>query len=193
MGLTVKIDEKLAAALLKKYPLSARTLKHVQDVKRRALAIADKIIAHGHRVNTDFLTAAALLHDVGRVKITEDMPNNLQPLHFSEGAAILVREGYPELATIAAGHTLPFVNAADAKTLGLPKPIVLPDSLEAKIICIADKIKGDVAPEDEVAAFWIKHANTYFAGRPELKEKTIRLTERMLTELRQLGWNGKIE
>lgn len=68
--------------------------KHCKVVCREAEKIGHKMIAAGYSVDMDMIRSASLLHDVARQK----------KCHPTEGAKILIREGYPKVAEIIYRH-----------------------------------------------------------------------------------------
>lgn len=96
-----------------------------EQVRRHCIAVADvavrlgkMLLARGRyseeTMNLDLIESAALLHDVARSR----------SLHAEEGAKILIREGYPEVADIIRQH-----HQLDGEVLD-----------EAAIVYLADKL-----------------------------------------------------
>jgi uncharacterized protein len=106
-------------------------IEHCLTVSSLAKDIAKKIKQNNHKVDIDFVETAAALHDIGRSK-THDIRHGI------EGAKIL--KDYPEYARVCERHIGAGITADEAKKLGLPPKDYLPETLEEKIICYADKL-----------------------------------------------------
>lgn len=120
-----------ALELLKKLKVPTHVRKHSNAVARKAMEIANKI--KKVEINKNLVEIGALLHDIGRSK-THGFDHSLI------GGKILRNLGYPkELAQICERHILGGLDAEDAESIGLPSKNYLPNSLEEKIVCLADK------------------------------------------------------
>lgn len=141
------MDNDIALFLLDKYTHGNPRLRHIlvghsQAVRDKAMALA-----HARRlgVDLDFVSRAAMLHDIGVVRV--DAPSisclGTAPYicHGVEGRAILEAEGLPIEALVCERHTGSGLSAAQISAQGLPLPHrdMLPLSLEEKLICYADK------------------------------------------------------
>jgi uncharacterized protein len=126
-----------AIELLKKLKLRKNIIRHVIAVRNKALEIAKKIKNNGHPLDMDLIEIGALLHDIGRART-----NKLE--HGIEGAKIIEELGYSKkLSRIAETHILGGIDIEYARKLGLEVRSYLPETLEEKIVCYADKlIKG---------------------------------------------------
>ena len=118
-------------------------LRHSSDVAFRAQQIAE---AHPElELDRQFLYEAAMLHDIGVVCV--DAPgihcHGTEPYirHGLLGGAILRQEGFPQHARVAERHTGTGLTAAYIRSHGLPLPEVdlVPETMEEKVICFADK------------------------------------------------------
>ena len=124
-------DREFVLNLLKilKIPLSVR--RHSEKVADKAIQIANKL--KNAQVNMNLIEIGALLHDIGRTK-THDFK------HALIGGKILRQRGFSEkLARICETHILGGLDKDDARKFGLPIRNYLPETLEEKIICLADK------------------------------------------------------
>ena len=120
-----------ALDLLKSVNLNSSVKKHSLAVSRKAVEIATKITKV--KVNMELVEIGALLHDIGRSK-THGFKHSLI------GGKILRNKGYPkELTFICERHILGGLDADDAESVGLPKKDFLPQTIEEKIVCLADK------------------------------------------------------
>lgn len=117
--------------LLKKLKVPYQVRKHSIKVAEIALEIANRI--NKVEVNKNLIEIGALLHDIGRSK-THSFK------HALIGGKILKQRGLPEsLVKICERHILGGLDKEDALEVGLPERDFLPQSLEEKIICLADK------------------------------------------------------
>ncbi len=126
---------------------------HSQRVMRKALAICD---AHPElSVDRQFVEEAAMLHDLGIFRC--DAPgiscHGTEPYicHGRLGAELLRAAGYPLHARVCERHTGAGLTAREIaeQRLPLPHEDFLPETLEEKIICYADKFFSKTHPEDE--------------------------------------------
>jgi uncharacterized protein len=123
---------------------------HSVLVARKARDIAQDYLERHPRAELDleFLTEAALLHDLGIVRChaPEIGCTGSEPYirHGVIGQALLEAEGYPRHALVCARHTGAGISRADVRAQGLPLPEddYLPVSLAEKVICVADKFYG---------------------------------------------------
>lgn len=118
-------------------------IKHSRSVAEKALGIAK---AHPELdIDKDFLYEAAMLHDIGVVKT--DAPGikcfGSEPYicHGILGAEMLRSEGLPRHARVCERHTGAGLSREDIINQELPLPHVdfLPETIEEKLICYADK------------------------------------------------------
>ena len=117
--------------LLKKLKVPYQVRKHSLKVAEIAIEIANRI--NKVEVNKNLIEIGALLHDIGRSK-THSFK------HALIGGKILKQRGLPEsLVKICERHILGGLDKEDALEVGLPERDFLPQSLEEKIICLADK------------------------------------------------------
>ena len=121
-------------------PLRHLLLTHSGQVTRKALCIVDH---HPElHANRELVLQGAMLHDIGIFK------TNAPSIHCL-GAEILRKEGHETLARICERHTgtgLTRQNIID-RNLPLPAKDFLPESIEEKIICYADKFYSKSHPE----------------------------------------------
>ncbi|MEM2908156.1 MAG: TIGR00295 family protein [Candidatus Hadarchaeales archaeon] len=138
--MVARLNRDEALKLLRSVGCSRRVIQHCLAVARKALEIAERVRASGHRVDLKLVELGALLHDIGRA-VTHDIS------HGVEGGKILRKRGLGELAGFAERHLGAGIPAEEAGELGLPRRDYLPISLEEKIVAYADKL---VAGSDEV-------------------------------------------
>lgn len=97
---------------------------HCQAVCREAEKIAKELLKAGHSLDLALIQSGALLHDVVREKAH----------HAREGAAVLVKEGYPRVAEIIRKHH--DLEYPDGKDLSVTE---LDQWLEEAVVYLADK------------------------------------------------------
>lgn len=111
--------------LLDKYGLYDNMVKHSLEVEKISVYLAKKFNETGIRVDTEFVSRAALLHDVDK---TETIKEGFEKEHGKMGQRILEKEGYPEIGAVALTHHL--FRILEKNPFG---------SLEEKIVFYADK------------------------------------------------------
>lgn len=124
-------------------PLRHILMVHSRQVADRALLIAD---AHPElKMDRQFVEEAAMLHDIG-IYLT-DAPGiecyGKEPyiLHGRLGAELMRKEGYPRHARVCERHTGAGITIQEIESQHLPLPHqdFLPETLEEKVVCYADK------------------------------------------------------
>lgn len=116
---------------------------HSRQVADRALQIVDSHPELG--MDRQFVEEAAMLHDIG-IFLT-DAPgiecHGTEPyiLHGRLGAELMRREGYPRHARVCERHTGAGITEKEieAQHLPLPHQDFLPETMEEKVVCYADK------------------------------------------------------
>jgi len=135
---------------------------HSVLVARRARQIAEEyLLRHpAAGIDLDFLTEAALLHDIGisechapRIRCEGGEP---YIRHGVIGSRILQEAGLPRHALVCERHTGAGITMEEVVQLHLPLPEkdYLPVSLEEKIVCVADKFFGKTPSK-----LWTKEKN----------------------------------
>ena len=118
-------------------------ITHSKSVADKALAIAE---AHPElKLDREFLLEAGMLHDIGIIKT--DAPGikcyGTEPYirHGILGGKMLREEGYPRHARVCERHTGAGLSLHDiiSQDLPLPHEDLLPETMEEKVICYADK------------------------------------------------------
>lgn len=126
---------------------------HSTLVTQRALHICD---AHPElQLDRRFVEEAAMLHDIGICRC--DAPSiccfGTEPYlrHGLIGAEMMRAEGFPRHARVCERHTGAGLTAKEiiAQDLPLPHRDFLPETLEEKLICYADKFYSKTHPERE--------------------------------------------
>jgi uncharacterized protein len=99
-----------------------------------AMRIANVFKAKGYRVDLGLIESGALLHDIGR-----GQTHGIE--HGAVGGQTARRLGMPmELAHIIERHVGAGLTLEEARRNGLPKGHYVPETLEEKIVCYADKL-----------------------------------------------------
>lgn len=126
-------------------------IRHSRDVADLALKIARQ---HPElHVDLRFLEEGAMLHDIG-IFMT-DAPgifcHGTDPYirHGIDGANLLRKEGYPLHARVCERHTGAGITLKqiEEQHLPLPKQDFLPETMEEKLICYADKFYSKSSPD----------------------------------------------
>lgn len=81
-------------AILAKYCISEKIIKHCEKVREVALKISKKLINKGCSFNLRLIESSALLHDIKKG----------QPQHAVKGAELLYKLNYPNVAEIIRSH-----------------------------------------------------------------------------------------
>jgi len=103
-------------------------------VAKIALKIAKRLKKKGFSVDLELVEIGALLHDIGRSK-THTVH------HAIVGAKIAEQRGLPKsIVRIIERHVGGGITAQEAEKLGWPVKDYVPETLEEKIVCYADKL-----------------------------------------------------
>ena len=123
-----------ALQLLIKSGCSKNVIEHCKTVARLAVKIAKKLKNNGFNVDLKLVEIGALLHDIGRSK-THTVH------HAIVGANIARKTGLPEsIIRIIERHVGGGITTEEARKLGWPARDYIPETLEEKIVCYADKL-----------------------------------------------------
>jgi uncharacterized protein len=116
-----------------------QVIAHCIAVANYALKTAYKLQANGTKTDLSIIEAGALLHDIGRSK-THGVDHSLA------GAQIAQNLGLPKpIVNIIKRHVGAGITPDEAQQLGWPKDNYMPQTIEEKIVCYADKrIDNDV-------------------------------------------------
>ena len=118
-------------------------MTHSTLVTKRAVRICD--LHPELLLDRQFIIEAAMLHDIGIFKC------NAPGIHGRIGAELLRAEGYPKHARVCERHTGAGITKEEIIRLNLPLPHqdFLPETMEEKVICYADKFFSKTHPEVE--------------------------------------------
>lgn len=120
--------------LLLKYKLPKNVIAHSRKVGGIALRVASELMRNGYAVDLELVERGALLHDIGR-----SVTHGLEHGYF--GGKILRKEGESEaVARIVERHVLGGISREEAERMGLPAKDFIPETIEEKIVCYADKL-----------------------------------------------------
>lgn len=154
-------------------------VEHSRAVTAKALEVAERVKKLHPELNPDkkFIEEAAMLHDIGifLTNAPEIGCYGREPYvkHGVLGAEILRREGFPKHALVCERHVGAGISKKyiEENNLPLPKKDFIPQTLEEKIICFADKFfskdprkKGEETPEEikrELARFSKEEAERF--------------------------------
>ena len=137
--------------ILNKNKTSSNVIEHCKTVCKVAEDVADKLIGKGISVNKGLVTAAALLHDVERVKDE----------HIIRGVKLIKSLGYPEVAEVLGKHSLYKQEESPPKTI------------EEKIVFYADKrvMRNNIVSLEERFEDLKKRYNLDFTKELEFTKK----------------------
>jgi len=107
---------------------------HCLNVSKIAVRMARQLKDKGHDVDVELVEIGSILHDIGRSK-THDTD------HGAVGGEMVRQLGIAEpLARIVDRHIGAGIPEDEARALGLPEGVYVPETLEEKIVCYADKL-----------------------------------------------------
>ena len=175
MGEDVIPPWDIAFSLLKNLKITFFVTRHSVKVAVKARKIAKQITKA--EVNVRLVEIGGLLHDIGRSK-THGFAHALL------GGKILKERGFSrKLARICETHILGGLDKEDAKALGLPEKDYLPETIEEKIVCLADKMTSgtrDVTVEKRFEIWFRKY------GKSKLLLKSKERVEEIQKEIKSL-------
>ncbi|MBR1400343.1 MAG: HDIG domain-containing protein [Prevotella sp.] len=171
--------------IIDKYYPEENALKKILLVHSRAVADKALRICDSHpelHLDRQFVEEAAMLHDIGIFRC--DAPgiechgNEPYICHGRIGAEILREEGYPRHARVCERHTGAGLSVDDIVTQHLPLPAqsFLPETLEERLICYADKFFSKTRPDIEKT---VEHAERSLAKFGEAGVLRFREWERL--------------
>ena len=133
--------------------LKSLLLLHSQSVARKALQIG---FSHTElSLDMKFIEEAAMLHDIGIIRCNAPgiHCHGTEPYicHGRIGAEMLRAEGLPRHARVCERHTGAGLTRGDivSQQLPLPQQDFLPETMEEKLVCYADKFFSKSRPDEE--------------------------------------------
>ncbi|MGD6806395.1 MAG: HDIG domain-containing metalloprotein [Candidatus Bathyarchaeia archaeon] len=122
-----------AIELLKQNGCQQNVINHCLAVTEFALKLAHKLHDRGLKLDLQLVEAGAILHDLGRSKTHEVQ-------HSLVGAQMAQELGLPQsIVNIIKRHVGAGITDEEAELLGWPKDTYMPQTLEEKVVCYADK------------------------------------------------------
>jgi uncharacterized protein len=168
-------SREFAFDLLKQVKVPYHVRRHSLKVAEKALEIAEKITKA--KIDENLIEIGAILHDIGRAK-THGFK------HALIGGKMLKERGFSNnLVRICETHILGGLDKEDAREVGLPERNYLPESLEEKIICLADKHMAgtyEVSIEQRFEKWFSKY------GKTKILKKSKKRIEKIQEELENL-------
>jgi uncharacterized protein len=165
--------------ILEESGCSQRVILHCIKVGEVAERLARLIRSRGIDVNEELVKSAALLHDVGRSK-THGVG------HGVVGGEILEQIGLPEdIRRAVERHVGGGIGKDEAKELKLRRTDLIPETLEEKIVCYADKLVDGV---DEVP---FESTLEYFKEKMGEDHPVVARLERLHQFFNELLQNGE--
>jgi uncharacterized protein len=123
-----------AEQILKQNHCPPQVLNHCLAVTDLAVEIASDLQRKGQKIDLRLVEAGGMLHDLGRTK-------SHSVDHGVVGGEIAQALGLPEsVVKIIKRHVGAGITAEEAKWLGWPNDVYVPESLEEKVVCYADKL-----------------------------------------------------
>ena len=174
---------------IKNEGLKRLLISHSRMVGLKALETARECGLDGE-IDRQFLFDAAMLHDIGVVEC--DAPGihcfGSRPYicHGIEGAELLRKEGIGEkYQRVCERHTGSGLTADEVREHGLPLPVrdYLPETLEEKLICYADKFYSK--SRDPLAEKSMERVEASMARHGEGALKRFRELHRLFTPTKQ--------
>ncbi len=146
-----------ALELMRELNIPKNIIDHQLAVMRKARDLAHQIDSED--LNYDLVIIGGLIHDIGRF-ITHGLG------HGAAGGDFLREKGYDDsLARVVERHVMGGLTEQEAEEFGLPIRSYVPETLEEKIVCLADKYFSgdDMVSIHERFKKWIeKHGETEF-------------------------------
>jgi len=123
-----------AIEALSKTGCNPQVIEHCKVVSQLAVRLARLAEHKGMEVDVDLVRIGGLLHDIGRSR-THGVE------HGFVGSTIIDSYGYsPAIARIAERHVGAGISSDETQKLGLPDRDFIPETLEEKLVCYADKL-----------------------------------------------------
>ncbi len=124
------LTKEQALEILREENVPENVIEHSEAVAREAMKLCDKLMVP---VDRHLVEMGALLHDIGR-----SQSHGINHGHI--GGIILRSRGFEKEARIAERHIGAGITKQEAMKLRLPAHSYLPETLEEKIVCLADNL-----------------------------------------------------
>jgi len=143
-----------------------------EEVFRHILVVVDVATKIAKRLKLDdeskkLVLAGAMLHDLGRCR-SHGMD------HAVIGSEMLRKDGFDErIAKIVERHIGAGLTAKEAKSFGLPEKDYIPETIEEKIVALADNLVSNrrILSKEE----YLKAVKEKFSNQPDVLERHIKL------------------
>lgn len=109
-------------------------VKHCEAVADLAVEIAKACVENGAEVDLELVEIGAILHDIGRAK-THSVHHAIVGVEIAESLNLP-----PPLISIIKRHVGGGITKQEAKRLGWPRDLYIPQTIEEKIVSYADKM-----------------------------------------------------
>ena len=130
----LKTLKEKAVQILAEVGCPSNVIRHCMCVRDVALDLAERLVEKGYELNVSLVEVGALLHDIGR-SVTHGVE------HGVVGAKIARGLGFPEeVVRIIERHVGAGITREEAERIGLPPGEYVPETLEEKVVCYADKL-----------------------------------------------------
>jgi len=150
-------SEEEAIDLMKNMGLLEKIIEHAKIVMKEAESIAQDI--KNVDINFNLVKIGALLHDIGR---TQSHDIN----HGEVGGNLCRKLNLPEeLARVVETHVMGGLKPKEAASFGLNARSFLPETIEEKVVCLADKrVSGinKVLIEERFEKWFLRYGKTEF-------------------------------
>jgi uncharacterized protein len=133
-----------ALQLLNEKQCPEKVIAHCMAVTKLSLEIANLLKEKGIPIDFELVEIGALLHDIGR-----SVTHTVQ--HAVLGAKIAKSASLPDsVVSIIRRHVGGGITTSEAESLGWPKDVYVPITIEEKVVCYADKLieNGEQVPID---------------------------------------------
>lgn len=145
---------------------------HSLQVSRKSFEIAQRINKR-QKVDVNLCLIGGLLHDIGR-SVRNDV------YHGIEGGKIARKKGFNEkIIRIIERHIGGGISEEEAKKLNLPSKEYLPETIEEKIVCYADKLFKYEYDENNRIKKWSEEDNVTHEIEKLKKEGHAKSAERL--------------
>ncbi len=133
-----------ATQILRDNHCEPQVVSHCLAVADYAVLIASKLQQKGFEVDLALVEAGSVLHDLGRAK-SHGVDHSVVGAKMAEELNLP-----PQIVNIIKRHVGAGITLEEAKQMGWPKDTYIPQTLEEKIVCYADKRidNGAVVPID---------------------------------------------